>query len=84
MKTVQEILNRIRWDEDFAKNTFKIAYYDRLEKDLILVDFHELHFPADDHFSFQLVDQDGETHSIPYHRVKAIYENDQLIWQRKF
>jgi uncharacterized protein (UPF0248 family) len=82
MKTVQEILNRIRWDESFAKHRYKIAYFDRLQHDLITVDFHDLQFTPDDHFCFQLVDQYGEPHSIPYHRVRAIYQNDELIWQR--
>lgn len=82
MKTVQDILNRIRWDESFAKYSFKIAYYDRLENDLITVDFKDLQFPPQDHFYFQLIDQYGEVHSIPYHRVRAIYQNGKLIWQR--
>lgn len=82
MKTVQEILSRIRWDEDFAKNTFKIAYYDRVEDNLIIVGFNELQFSPDDRFGFYLIDQYGQTHSVPYHRVKAIYQNDKLIWHR--
>ena len=82
MKTVQEILNRIRWDEEFATQKFKIAYFDRLKQDLIAVDFSELQFSPDDHFCFHLVDELGATHSVPYHRVKAIYCDDALIWHR--
>lgn len=82
MKTIQEILNRIRWDENFAKSHFKIAYYDRLERKLITVDFDELLFSPDDHFSFRLIDSNGDTHSIPYHRIKAVYQNEKLIWHR--
>jgi uncharacterized protein (UPF0248 family) len=83
MKTVQEILNRIRWDEDFAKHKFAIAYYDRLKQELITVDFNELQFSADDHFSFYVIDAFGATHSVPYHRVKAIYCDDVVIWHRE-
>lgn len=82
MKTVQDILNRIRWDEQFSKNRFTIAYYDRLEDHLITVDYDQLYFSAEDHFCFYLIDAEGNTHSIPYHRVKAIYQNDELIWHR--
>lgn len=82
MKTLQEILNRIRWDEEFAKHKFKIAYYDRLKQRLITVDFNELQFPTDDHFCFHLSDSLGETHSVPYHRVKEVYCDDELIWHR--
>jgi uncharacterized protein (UPF0248 family) len=83
MRTVQEILNRIRWDEDFAKHKFKIAYYDRLERELVTIDFSELQFSPDDHFSFYLVDALGETHSVPYHRVKEIYSDGKIIWHRE-
>lgn len=83
MKPVQEVLNRIRWDENFARGKFTIAYYDRLEKALLTVAFSELRFSPNDHFGFQVVDEDGQTHSIPYHRVKAIYHDDKLIWHRE-
>jgi len=83
MKPIQEILSRIRWDEKLSHEKFKIAYYDRFEKDLIVVALDELRFSPDDHFGFYVVDETGETHSIPYHRVKALYQNDKLIWQRK-
>lgn len=82
MKTVQEVLNQIRWDERYAKDKFQIAYYDRLKNGFITVPFNEIQFPEDDHFSFYIIDELGETHSIPYHRVKQIYQNDKLIWQR--
>ena len=79
MKPIQEILNRIRWDQRLSQERYKIAYYDRLEKELIIVAFEELHFSADDHFGFYVVDDLGQT----YHRVKALYQNDKLIWERK-
>jgi uncharacterized protein (UPF0248 family) len=82
MKPIQEILSRIRWDKNLSEDKFKIAYYDRLEKDLIVVPFEQVRFAPDDHFCFYIVDEEGETHSIPYHRVKALYQNDKLIWHR--
>ncbi|WP_024299423.1 DUF504 domain-containing protein [Methylomicrobium lacus] len=83
MKPVQEMLNRIRWDEAWADDEFKIGYYDRVEQRIVVVAFKEIFFPKDDHFSFDLIDQEGEWHSVPYHRVKAIYRNGRLIWHRK-
>ncbi len=83
MKPVQDILNRIRWDKNLAEDDFKIGYYDRVEQQAIVVAFKEIIFPKDDHFSFDVIDQEGELHSVPYHRVKAIYQNDRLIWHRE-
>lgn len=83
MKPIQEIISRIRWDKSLSREKFKIAYYDRLENRLITVSLDRVHFSADDHFCFYIFDKQGEKHSIPYHRVKALYQNDNLIWQRK-
>ena len=83
MKPVQDILNRIRWDKNLAEDDFKIGYYDRAEQQIIVVSFKEIIFPFNDHFSFEVIDHEGTLHSVPYHRVKAIYQNGQLIWHRE-
>lgn len=83
MKPVQDILNRIRWDKNLTEDDFKIGYFDRVEQRIIVVAFKEIQFPLDDHFSFEVIDQEGALHSVPYHRVKAIYRNDRLIWHRE-
>ena len=78
MKPIQEILSRLRWDENLSRDKFKIAYYDRFEKDLVVVSFGEIRFSADDHFSFYVVDESGVTHSIPFHRViKAVQQRSE-------
>ncbi len=69
MKPVQEMLNRIRWDKTWADDEFKIGFYDRVEQRIIIVAFKEIFFPKDDHFAFDVLDHEGERHSVPYHRV---------------
>lgn len=83
MQPVHEILNRIRWDKNLADDDFKIGYYDRLEQRMIVVAFKDIIFPKGDHFAFDVIDLEGELHSVPYHRVKAVYRNDRLIWHRE-
>ena len=83
MIPVQKLLNRIRWDEEYAKSDYLIGYYDRSEDRIIRIRFRELAFPPDDHFSFQLMDEEGELHDVPYHRVKEVYRDGVLIWHRE-
>lgn len=83
MQPVQDVLNRIRWDRNLAGDEFKIGYYDRIQERLITVFFKEIHFPTGDHFAFEVIDGEGVVHSVPYHRVKAIYQNERLIWHRE-
>ena len=82
MKTAQEILNQIRWDDRLTADSFAIGYYDRVEDEIVRVAFKEIQFPDDHHFLFEVVDEEGDLHSIPYHRVKEIYQNGRLIWHR--
>ncbi|WP_020564924.1 DUF504 domain-containing protein [Methylosarcina fibrata] len=83
MQPIQALLSRIRWDADWAKDDFRIGYYDRIEQQVLMVAFKELIFPKNDHFSFELIDEEGRLHAVPYHRVKAVYRNGRLIWHRE-
>ncbi len=83
MIPIQDLINRIRWDKEFAEGNFEIGYYDRAEDKIITVAFQNLVFMAGDHFSFRLIKPDGEGCSIPYHRVRRVYKDGVIIWERK-
>jgi uncharacterized protein (UPF0248 family) len=82
VRPIHELLNRIRWDEDFARGDFVIGYYDRVTDGIIEVAVHDVFFEPDDHFCFYLVDDSGETHSVPLHRIRDVYRNGERIWHR--
>lgn len=83
MQPIQELLDRIRWDVEFAKGDFTIGYYDRMLDRIITVPFRELHFDPADRFFFQAVDEEGEIHSVPFHRVREVHKDGKLIWHRE-
>lgn len=84
MTPIHELLNRIRWDAGYAAGAdFKIGYYDRLEDTVIIVSMKELQFEPDNHFSFSLYDNEGELHTVPLHRIRQVFRNDELIWSRR-
>ncbi len=82
MIPIHELLNRIRWDSEFAKGDFELGYYDRTEDRGILVPLKEVTFPEDNPQTFQFVDIEGEIHRIPFHRVREVYRDAQRIWCR--
>ncbi len=82
MTPIHELLNRIRWDPEFARGTFELGYYDRVEDRIILVPFKQVTFPEDDPQTFQLIDAEGQFHRIPFHRVRELYKDGHRIWQR--
>ena len=82
MKPIKELLDRIRWDAEFARGDFQLGYFDRIEKRIVLVPFKEAKFPDSDSKTFQILDAEGITHRVPFHRVREVYKNSQRIWHR--
>lgn len=83
MIPLQDILNRIRWDNDFGRGRFDLGFYDRVEDRIILVPFQQVILREGDHFAFQLISPEEEFISVPFHRVRQIYKDGQLIWERQ-
>ncbi len=82
MIPIHELLNRIRWDPEFAKANFQLGYYDRTEGRIILVPLKEVAFPPESPQTLQLTDLEGQAHRIPFHRVREVYKDSQRIWHR--
>lgn len=82
MIPIHQLLNRIRWDKEFARGRFEIGYWDRVTGQVQQVALKEISFPEGEHRSFELADESGEPRRIPFHRVREVYKNGQLIWRR--
>ncbi len=82
MIPIHELLNRIRWDAEFARGSFQLGYYDRSANRVILVPFSEVSFALDSPEMFQLTDAEARTHRVPFHRVREVYKDSQRIWHR--
>ena len=83
MIPIHELLNRIKWDDQFGHAEFIIGYHDRFDENIIKVPLKEIHFDKQDHFDFEVIDDMGELHSIPLHRIREVYRNGELIWHRQ-
>ncbi len=82
MIPIHELLNKIRWDSEFGKGIFEIGYYDRMEREIIRVSFEKVHLEKGNHATFQLMDLNEELQTIPFHRVREVYKDGDLIWSR--
>lgn len=82
MIPIQDLLHRIQWDPDFGKADFMIGYYDRVDDRIIRVPFQRIHLTRGEHFSFDLIADDGAVHMVPFHRVREVWRNGELIWKR--
>ncbi|MBI4293067.1 MAG: DUF504 domain-containing protein [Betaproteobacteria bacterium] len=83
MIPIQDLLHRIRWDDEFGKGEFVIGYYDRVADRIVRVPFRHVHLERGEHFSFDAVEDDGTVHMVPFHRVREVWRNGQSIWRRE-
>lgn len=79
---LHQLLSRIRWDPRFRAGKFAVGYYDRIDRRIRVVPLKRLTFPPDDRFVFTLYDDEGELHRIPFHRVRRVYRDGRVIWER--
>jgi len=79
---IHELLNRIRWDTAFGQGRFEIGFFDRREGALHRVALQGVVFPEDERHTFQFVDEAGTSRRIPFHRIREVYKDGQLIWCR--
>lgn len=82
MIPIHELLHRIRWDPEFGKGRFEVGYDDHLAGRLVRVPLARLHLEAGEHFAFEAVEDDGSVHMVPFHRVREVWRDGELIWSR--
>jgi uncharacterized protein (UPF0248 family) len=49
---------------------------------VLRADLREIAWDADNPSIFHLTDEDGVDHGIPFHRVREVWRDGTLIWQR--
>jgi uncharacterized protein (UPF0248 family) len=82
MTPIQDVLHQIQWDPHFGHGRFVVGYYDRVREDIVRVPFQRLSLASGNHFSFDIVAEDGHVRMVPLHRVREVWRDGQLIWQR--
>ena len=83
MQTIQDLINRIRWDPGLTLSDFEIGIIDKLAHCQVRIPFQAMQFFAGEHFFFHYLDEDGVEHQVPYHRIKSVYKDGELIWHRE-
>lgn len=82
MIPIHELLTRVRWDADFGNATFELGYWDRVEAQILRIPLGRTHYDRPDDETFRLVDEAGNAVNIPFHRVRKVWRNGALIWDR--
>ena len=83
MLPIHKLLSRLRWDARFRAGRFVLGYYDRVAKTVVDVPFEIVRFPVEAPGTFEIQDDEGTLHRIPFHRVRRVLRNGRVIWQRQ-
>ena len=82
MQPLHELLHRIRWDPEFGQGRFALGYLDRVAGQQRLVPFASITFDPDRPGFFSIEDADGAMRHIPLHRVRIVFKDGEVIWER--
>ena len=82
MQPLEDLLHRIRWDQEFGKGRFALGYHDRVAGEQRIVPFESVTLDADRPGFFSIADAEGLTRHIPLHRVRTVYKDGAVIWAR--
>jgi len=83
MIPIRELLGRIRWDPAFKGPKFELGYWDRVERRIVHVPLERVKFAQGTRLAFDALDERGAVHTVPLHRVRAVWRDGTLIWQRQ-
>jgi uncharacterized protein (UPF0248 family) len=81
MQPLHELLHRIKWDAEFGRGSFALGYHDRVLGRERVVPFASIVIDSGA-FSFSFSDEEGLVAHIPLHRVRTVYKDGVVIWQR--
>ena len=81
MQPIHELLSQIRWDPNFV-GEFEVAYVDHMKPELQRVPVNQMRFDDTYSSAFRAFDDEGNLVSIPLHRVRRVYRDGHLIWNR--
>lgn len=82
MIPIQDLLHRIQWDPEFGRGEFEIGYLDRLAHRISRVPWRQVRLETGEHFALEVIEADGSRHMVPLHRVREVWRDGELIWQR--
>ncbi|MGE3508130.1 MAG: DUF504 domain-containing protein [Vicinamibacterales bacterium] len=83
MRPIQEVLNRIRWDPSYqGGERFALTYVDHAKAIPVLVPFSSVTFDAGSSRMIGIEDGEGEVRKIPLHRIRQVFRDGVVIWER--
>jgi len=82
MMPIHKLLNELRWDPQYAGSRFTIGYEDHV-RGMVHVPLERVTVLPGSHFMFEVPQEDGQTSTVPLHRVRQVLRDDRPFWERR-
>ena len=82
MLPIQDLLHRIRWDAEFGRGAFEVGYADRVAGGTVRVPFGDVRVEHGRLVVLNAFEEDGSLVVIPLHRVREVWRDGRIIWER--
>lgn len=82
MIPIQDLLHRIQWDREFGRAVFEVGYVDRVAGGTVRVPFSDVQLEHGQLVVLNAFEGDGSPATIPLHRIREVWRDGRLIWQR--
>jgi uncharacterized protein (UPF0248 family) len=79
---IQDLLHRIQWDSALAGSAFEIGYLDHVEGRIVRVPIAAVTLSRRAPEALRVVDAGGMARTIPLHRVRVVWRDGAVIWER--
>ena len=83
MVPIQDLLHRIRWDPAWRGGRYDIGYLDRLAGGVVRVPIGPASFEHAPAGALACSDPDGTVVHIPLHRIRVVWRDGIVIWERR-
>lgn len=79
MIPIQDLLNKIKWDERENPQDYILYYHDRVRGKLMQLKYNDILGIED---GFMTVNREGKETAIPLHRIKKVEKKGKTVWER--
>jgi len=79
MITIDELVNKIKWDKRENPPDYSLFYIDRITKRLVEIKYEDIKRIDE---GVLVLDRNGEETEIPLHRIREVRKKGEVVWKR--
>jgi len=79
MITIDELVNKIKWDSRETPSEYSLFYIDRITKRLVEIKYKDIKRIDE---GVLVLDRNGEETEIPLHRIREVRKKGEVMWKR--